>query len=200
MINFQIDAQVLNAFNANGASTEETRYYLRGVHIEISGGVGFAVATNGHVMFVHRFEADCADIKFIIPSALIKSMKIDKKAKAVSISVPDESANRLEVKLSAGAGVFSDFTIDGTFPDWRRAAVKEITFKDEYVVYGVATLTAMEKVAKALNAPKAYIVPNSPGPGLMVFPSRPDITGFIMPMRAAVTLKEGAQFSPPFEF
>lgn len=86
------------------ASNEESRYYLRGVHLATSGHM---VTTDGHRMFVAKLaEAVPADV--IIPLDTVKAaLKLAPKKAAV-----------IELNGNTLGGIA--FTpVDGTFPDWR---------------------------------------------------------------------------------
>ena len=86
------------------ASTEETRYYLKGVHLSTSGHM---VTTDGHRLFCAKLaEAVPADV--IIPLDTVKAaLKLAPKKAAVI----ELNGNTL------GGVVFQP--VDGTFPDWR---------------------------------------------------------------------------------
>lgn len=195
MTEFSINAKILVGLNKYGASVDPTRYYLHGVHIEINGGIGFAVATNGHVMFIHRFEAETADAKFIISSTLLKNLKVDKKIKDVQVKYDGKT-----IHLSYGALNLSGAEIDGNYPDWRRAVTSEIEFKDQYVEFGPDVLDDVYKMHKSADGKgRPGLVPNGGGPALVNF-GRKDLTGFAMPVRTGPDLRDGAKFKPPFEF
>lgn len=86
------------------ASSEETRYYLRGVHLSTSGHM---VTTDGHRLFCAKLaEAPAADV--IIPLDCVKAaLKLaPKKAAAIELN-----GNTL------GGVVFTP--VDGTFPNWK---------------------------------------------------------------------------------
>ena len=87
------------------ASSEESRYYLRGVHLSTTGHL---VTTDGHRLFCAKLaEAVAADV--IIPLETVKAaLKLAPKKAAVI----ELNGNTL------GGVVFTP--VDGTFPDWRR--------------------------------------------------------------------------------
>ena len=102
---YAVDTDAL-AFCAPSASTEETRYYLRGVLVSPEG----TVATDGHRMFC-------------IPSAACEGTAIiPSEALAIIRSLPDprvwvgERTWRAEAEHVCASGKL----IEGTFPDWRR--------------------------------------------------------------------------------
>lgn len=86
------------------ASSEESRYYLRGVHLSTSGHM---VTTDGHRLFCAKLaESPAADVT--IPLDCVKAaLKLaPKKAAAIELN-----GNTL------GGVVFTP--VDGTFPNWK---------------------------------------------------------------------------------
>lgn len=194
MTNFSINAQILNAISKHICSKDETRYYLKGVNIEISDGVGFAVATDGIIMIVHRFKADVSDCSFIIPSSLIQSLKIKARAKDAHIAYENNM-----VTITTDGAVLSAPTIDGAYPDWRRAfSVKYVEMKDQYVNFDPLYLQKVIDFAKFVSA-SGFVVPNGNEPALIKF-SRDDLTGIVTPKRMPAGLKIGDVYSRPFYF
>lgn len=86
------------------ASTEEARYYLKGVHLSTSGHM---VATDGYRMFVAKLaEAPLADV--IIPLDTIKA----------ALKLAPKKALTLEL-INNTIGGITFMPVDGTFPNWR---------------------------------------------------------------------------------
>jgi len=87
------------------ASNEESRYYLRGVHLSTTGHM---VTTDGHRLFCAKLaEAVPADV--IIPLDTVKA----------ALKLAGKKAQTIELNGNTLGGVV--FTpVDGTFPDWRR--------------------------------------------------------------------------------
>ena len=55
------------------ASSEETRYYLRGVSLQVAGGKARIAATDGHRLMVHTFETQYdGEIDIIVPIEAVK--------------------------------------------------------------------------------------------------------------------------------
>lgn len=194
MTNFSIDAQVLNALSKHICSKDETRYYLKGVNIEISDGVGFAVATDGVIMVVHRFKADVSDCSFIIPASLIQSLKIKARAKDAHITYENNM-----VTITTDGAVLSAPKIDATYPDWRRAfSVSAVEMKDQHVNFDPLYLQKVIDFTKLVST-SSFVVPNGDEPALIKF-SRDDLTGIVMPKRMPGELKIGSWYSRPFDF
>jgi hypothetical protein len=87
------------------ASNEESRYYLRGVHLSTSGHM---VTTDGHRLF-------CAKLAEAVPQDVIIPLDTVKAA----LKLAPKKAATIELNGNTLGGVV--FTpVDGTFPDWRR--------------------------------------------------------------------------------
>lgn len=87
------------------ASQEESRYYLRGVHLSTSGHL---VTTDGHRMFVARLtDRPAADV--IIPYSDVQAALKLAGARAQEIEITPERIGQIAYQ-----------PVDGTFPDWRR--------------------------------------------------------------------------------
>ena len=96
------------------ASSEETRYYLKGVHLSTSGHM---VTTDGHRLFCAKLsEAVLTDV--IIPLDTVKA----------ALKLAPKKAGTIELNGNTLGGV--TFTpIDGAFPDWRRVIPPAEGFK-----------------------------------------------------------------------
>lgn len=98
------------------ASTEETRYYLNGVHLHtLDNGTVRAVATDGHRMAcVDTGATGALPANVIIPTFAVRAMVDLGALKRLTL----DSKNRL---WAAYPGVtLAAKLIDGTFPDYRR--------------------------------------------------------------------------------
>jgi DNA polymerase-3 subunit beta len=115
-----LDLNILRAANM-AASTEQTRYYLNGVCVELTATATTYIATDGHILFAYRQEiANDLIGTWIIPSTIIKQIKTNKHNPYVTLSrVDDTSTGSVHLKLENGIALVFE-PIDGTFPDWRR--------------------------------------------------------------------------------
>lgn len=87
------------------ASSEETRYYLRGVFLSTTGHL---VTTDGHRLFCAKL-AEAAPADVIIPLDTVKA----------ALKLAPKKAATIELNGNTLGGIV--FTpVDGTFPDWRR--------------------------------------------------------------------------------
>lgn len=116
-----INIATLKAINL-AAGTEQTRYYLCGVYVEVTAKTVTYTATNGHVLLSSRedsAEPNTLTGSWIIPSDFIKGAK------------PSRGTDHATMTLVSGpnAGTMLAFTgtitglaapIDGTFPNYRR--------------------------------------------------------------------------------
>ncbi len=165
------------------ASSEETRYYLRGIHLSTSGHM---VTTDGHRMFVARLtDKPAADV--IVPYAdVVAALKLaGGRAKDIEI---DLAANRI--------GQISFAPVDGTFPDWRRIVptglempnandpsdnAAHVHFDHRYV--GDFAKMAAILCGKATTAQSVLHPVSASHPALVTFGDRADCFGVLMPVR-----------------
>ena len=164
------------------ASSEETRYYLRGVHLSTSGHM---VTTDGHRMFVARLaDKPAADV--IVPYAdVVAALKLaGGRAKEIEI---DLMANRI--------GQISFTPVDGTFPDWRRVAPTgeespsnkpELNDGPEHVHFNHAYIGDLSKMGKVLDGASMLHPRSASHPCLVTFGERADCFAVLMPMRRTV--------------
>lgn len=165
------------------ASSEESRYYLRGVHLSTSGHM---VTTDGHRMFVARLnDKPAADV--IVPYAdVVAALKLA-GARAQDIEI-DLAANRI--------GQISFTPVDGTFPAWQRVVptglempsatdpsdnAAHVHFDHRYV--GDFAKMAAILCGKATAAQSVLHPVSASHPALVTFGDRADCFGVLMPVR-----------------
>lgn len=166
------------------ASSEEARYYLRGVHLATSGHM---VTTDGHRMFVARLN-ERPSIDVIVPYDAV----------AAAIKLAGARVKDIEIDLAANRIGQIQFTpVDGTFPDWRRvvptgeetpSTKPELNDGPEHVHFNHAYIGDFAKMAailcgKATQAQSVLHVTTASGPALVTFGERADCFGVIMPIR-----------------
>lgn len=102
------------------ASTEETRYYLKGIALQSVEGQATLITTDGHRLA--KFTTECA-VEF--PSIIIPT----KTAKQFSSILIDDvvalHVSETKVKLVSGGVEILSKLIDGTYPDWTRVVPRE---------------------------------------------------------------------------
>ncbi|MGU9981537.1 DNA polymerase III subunit beta [Phreatobacter sp. HK31-P] len=100
-------------------STEETRYYLNGIFIEIADGNLNAVATDGHRLC--KTSVALPDGLTEMKSVIVPRGSVARIIDLAAAGSPLEfgiSAAKITVKV--GETSYSSKLIDGTFPEWRR--------------------------------------------------------------------------------
>jgi hypothetical protein len=182
-----INLRVLGAA-ALTASSEETRFYLCGVLVEIEPRSVTYVATDGHRLFAHREELGEGDEPntlvghFIIPMKSCRAIKLGKKATAAAALTRSDDGGMF---LANFAERHYFRPVDGTFPDWRRVMPKR--GGEAYAHFDGKLVASFSAIAAALGDDKGSprICPmDANSPALVVFHGREDTTfGVIMPMR-----------------
>jgi DNA polymerase III sliding clamp (beta) subunit (PCNA family) len=166
------------------ASSEETRYYLRGVYLSTSGHM---VTTDGHRMFVARL-AERPTIDVIVPHDAVAAALKMAGARAKDIEI-DLAANRI--------GQIQFVPVDGTFPDWRRVVPtgeetpstnpdandgpEHAHFDHRYVGDFAKMVTIL--CGKASTTQSALHPRTASDPCLVTFGERADCFGVLMPVR-----------------
>lgn len=167
------------------ASTEETRYYLKGVFVDPAGKL---VSTDGHRMFVGTIDLAASEHNpapgsftgWIICRDVLKRVLAGHKLPTITIA-PDR------------VGDIACQPIDGSFPDWRRVVPSEITgtvaqFNPAYVAdMGKIGLLLQGKPKRGyLNAGlTAHIHHNGESPAGVTFPGVDDAYAVLMPIRGS---------------
>ena len=164
------------------ASNEESRYYLRGVHLSTSGHM---VTTDGHRMFVARLNEQPA-VDVIIPLDDVKA----------ALKLAGARAQDLEVDLANNKiGQISFQPVDGTFPNWRAVVPTgeespsnkpELNDGPENVHFNHAYIGDLAKMGKALDGASMLHPRSASHPCLVTFGERADCFAVLMPMRRAV--------------
>jgi DNA polymerase-3 subunit beta len=160
------------------ASTEEARYYLRGVHLSTSGHM---VTTDGHRMFVARLN-DMPTADVIIPTADVQAALKLAGARCTDIEVtPDK------------IGQIAYTAVDGTFFDWRAVVpTGEESPSDRpedsaaHAHFNHAYVGDLAKMGKALDGASMLHPTSASNPCLVTFGKRADCFAVLMPMRRAV--------------
>jgi DNA polymerase-3 subunit beta len=167
------------------ASSEETRYYLRGVFLSTTGHL---VTTDGHRMFVARLnERPPADV--IVPYADVAAALKLAGARCKDLEVTSDRIHSIAYQ-----------PVDGTFPDWRRVVpTGEETPSNkpgandgaEHVHFNNRYVGDFEKMADILcgkgTIGQSMLHPVSAShPCLVTFGERADCFAVIMPVRRKI--------------
>ncbi len=106
-------------------STEETRYYLNGVYLHVTGDRLRAVATDGHRLA--RVETAMPEGAASMPGVIVPRKTVgelrkllDEGAAPVSVALSDT-----RIRFSTGPIRLTSKLIDGTFPEYERVIPKE---------------------------------------------------------------------------
>jgi hypothetical protein len=158
------------------ASQEETRYYLRGVHLSTTGHL---VTTDGHRMFVARLD-ERPSIDVIIPLDTVKA----------ALKLAPKKAATIELNGNTLGGV-TFMPVDGTFPDWRRVIPPVDGFspgEDQTPAhFNPDYIYDLGQIARALGSKTGTFFKihawNRESPHGVTFCDRTDCFAVIMPMR-----------------
>ena len=176
------------------ASSEETRYYLRGVHLATSGHL---VTTDGHRMFVARLnERPAADV--IVPYADVAAALKLAGARCKDIEVTVDVTGSALPQVTGKIHSIAYQPVDGTFPDWRRVvptgeeqpsgkpddAPGAVHFNHAYV--GDLAKMAAILCGKADTAQSLLHPVSASHPCLVTFGDRADCFAVLMPVRRTI--------------
>lgn len=170
---------------ALAASTDDTRFYLKGVHIEPhpkKTGV-ILTATNGHILISAYRDTGAAEsfAPVIVPSDLINRVKAVRKISDLTLTVTPT-----EVSILYAGATYAAPPVDGSFPDWRRIVPRNCDGTPAQ--YDSKHLAAMTKAKALLTGRKlsAAIAYNGEAPTLVDL-GADDAFGVIMPLRITPT-------------
>lgn len=179
---FSIPTDVLRAAMVC-VSTEETRYYLRGVHVEPDADDVVLVSTDGHRLFCGRCPLPPAGAvtpaePFIIPTETIKKALTGYKGLGIHLTRTGEVWTLGDVTFKP---------VDGTFPDWRRVLPSLKTIGEDLgklAQFNPTYVGDMAKVCKALTGAGSPVIHHmGSNPAMVTFPGREDLFCLVMPMR-----------------
>jgi DNA polymerase III beta subunit, central domain len=113
------------------AATKDVRYYLKAVHIRVSGGIASIEATDGSALAVMRLPSPgtLPDGSYLIPrdaiASIIKAIKLPKLDPTVEITFTQDPPNdgepgKRRFTLSAFGQSIPGDLVDGVFPDVAR--------------------------------------------------------------------------------
>jgi DNA polymerase III subunit beta len=160
MIKITFDARTLKAALIC-TSSDETRYYLKGVAVQLDGDKLFIAATDGHRLIamqpeftIERDDTDAATRaafgSVIIPADIVKNLKLVRGVDDCTLTI---DGNKGEIE-HAGQSVQFGF-VDGTFPDWRRVIPLNIT--GELAQFDARYIGELPKIEAAFGNKNAKI-------------------------------------------
>ena len=160
MIKITFDARTLKAALLC-TSTDETRYYLKGVAVQLDGDKLFIVATDGHRLIamqpeftIERDDTDATNRaefgSVIIPADIVKNLKLNKSVDNCTLTI---DAGKGEIEY-CGQSVRFGF-VDGSFPEWRR--VIPPTISGELAQFDARYVGELPKIEAAFGNKNAKI-------------------------------------------
>lgn len=193
---FNIDLKAI-ASCAPAMSTEETRYYLCGVHIFERDGKVIYESTNGHLLIQVQSEVDQDEMEFqglnlIIPAFLVKQLsnKAIQKGFAVADNTPipcHVDGTRINIEMIDGLINFK--LIDGAFPDTTRVIPKKASCRNlNFDAIGFSP-SYMDKIGKSLKEYTGFSVLSAKFSGdtgqepILIECSSPSWIAVLMPAR-----------------
>jgi len=178
------------------ASTEETRFYLKGVYVSVHPDADTVtyVATNGHVLFAACDHLDSTDDvegdgAWIVPLDFIKGLKLPRNS-ALRYAAFEGATGGLASpvtgrRVNVSGAVEGAFTpVDGEFPEWQNVVPKELREAGKAAQFDGRYLALLEQTAKALGTPHPVIHFNGDNPTPVTFGSETHAFAVIMPRRA----------------
>lgn len=175
------------------ASTEETRYYLKGVCFQKRDNIMRMISTDGHRLFVAvqtldpEFNEIGPDFDAILPLADLKKALtgVTKKIEKISCGFNlNDAADRV---IIASVNNVSMTPVDGTYPDVTRLLPNDRAAENKEPVQFNATYVGdMAKIAKALGhqGNAVHIQHCGGSPAIVSFGGRDDVMALLMPMRS----------------
>lgn len=100
------------------ASTDDTRYILRGVLLESEGTLPQVVGTDGRCLYHESLQTLEIQKPFILPASPLLSWKGFEHEWQLKVSRSKKGSTMLQ--LTAGPWTFTTPAIDGNYPDWRK--------------------------------------------------------------------------------
>lgn len=172
------------------AGVKDVRFYLNGVFVEVMPRETRVISTDGARAVVFRAvlekdEPDQAVAEILIPNAIIKALKVDKRIPACELSYV--GANPSSATLSHDGAAVTFTPIDGKYPDYRRifptqpGSGMQAHFQLQYL----ADITHAVQIAFDNNRINAEVWHDGPNNVALVTCGHPEFCGVVMPMRGS---------------
>lgn len=162
------------------SSTEQTRYYLCGVHLLRRGDHLRIAATDGHRLFAaaHTLEESGPDFDVILPRDSLKKAFTGLPRLMRDIAVTIDGAN-------AQVGDVAMRCVDGSFPEIDRVIPNAGELTGEVAHFNPTYLADVGKAAKLLGDSVSgfTLSHNGDAPALVTFAHTRDALAVVMPMR-----------------
>ena len=183
------------------SSTEEPRYYLNGVLLEIEPRTVTYVATDGYRLAAYRHELaenepDNALLgDFIIPTEHCRPFKLTPTGLRLDPRATLSSTDGAVLELAYGVNAIRFAPIDGTFPDWRR--VCPVTVDGKTAQFNPDLWASFKKLGEILGAGKLPVLShNGDGPALVTW-ENPMTFAVLMPHRTDAPAKHAPYWAAP---
>lgn len=167
------------------AGKKDIRYYLNGVHFEISDNGCYLVATDGSKMAIWHDSSFKSSEKI---TGIIDRELIEQVAKAAP-----KTLNEIDLELTAthayikfNDNIYTKALIDGVFPDWRRVVPEKID--NQAANFNPDMLMEFKKAAALITDAKSAVVEigfNGTGCSIVKI-NDPAFLGLIMPLRTSL--------------
>jgi|GEM_PF-3076973 len=138
-------------------STDETRYYLCGVHIFEREGSIIYEATNGHILIRVVSEVlqdgDCAGLDIIFPAFLVKELSkpaIKKGFGAGELTFVPCVVDATRINIEMIDGLINFKLVDGTYPDTDKVIPKKSDVKIDNIGVSAGYMDKLSKSVKSL--------------------------------------------------
>ena len=195
--NIEINARLLKAVSL-GATTSESRYYLRGVYVEFFADHITLVATDGHKLIAGRQvrvdtgagDSAAGQAGIILPLDIIEKIKLGRKAPDYATLSFESKGDNLQARflqLKFDAVTLSGFEVEATYPMARKVCPQTIT--GEAAAVDPEIMIVFSKAAKAAGVESTPVIhQNGLNPALVswlaagVLPGC-EAFGVAMPMR-----------------
>lgn len=186
-VSFDVDASLFRIASMF-QSTEETRYYLNGVHIEPHHDQGvFLVATDGRRMLVAhdlsgKIDGGTAIVQ--LGKDQLKACKIVRGEEIGRRIVANGTRQPLNITaIGSPVAVQAKWDVDGTFPNWKRV-MQGINGAGHIEAFDAKLMKSFADAGEALCAsPRIDVSYASPGGPVLVRFNVSHVVGVIMPVR-----------------
>jgi DNA polymerase-3 subunit beta len=192
MIKITFDARTLKAALIC-TSTDETRYYLKGVAVQLDGDKVFIAATDGHRLIAMQpeftvesggndanpfTETQANPFSVIIPADIVKNLKLNKAVDDCTLTI---DAGKGEIEY-CGQSIRFGF-VEGSFPNWRAVVPQTIT--GELAQFNATYIGDLPKIAKVFDIrdPRIEIEHNGGSPAFVALGLPMPYIMLLMPFR-----------------
>lgn len=148
---------------APAMSTEETRYYMKGVHVAVKDGKTIYEATNGHFLIrctsLLEQEPDADGLDIIIPDFFVKELSKPAFLKGFGVIgelFVDAVVEAQTISVEMPEGIASNKLIDGTFPNVELVMPKHTKGINATPDFAL-NLEYLSKISKSAKAFESYV-------------------------------------------